>query len=201
MRTIINDLYDHVQEHFALVLDDFHLIDNSPEINYFINHFIQEMDENCHLVVATRSLISLPDLPLMVGRSQVTGLSFEELAFLPEEIKDLYQTKFQQAISDQETERIVDETEGWITGLLLTAETSQLGLTGQGRAAKAAGIDLYDYLARQVLDQQTPEMQDFLLSTSLLEEFNEELCQQALGDAEGDQSWGDLIRQLLQKNL
>ena len=201
LRTIINDLYDHVQEHFALVLDDFHLIDNSPEINYFINHFIQEMDENCHLVVATRSLISLPDLPLMVGRSQVTGLSFEELAFLPEEIKDLYQTKFQQAISDQETERIVDETEGWITGLLLTAETSQLGLTGQGRAAKAAGIDLYDYLARQVLDQQTPEMQDFLLSTSLLEEFNEELCQQALGDAEGDQSWGDLIRQLLQKNL
>ena len=67
----------------------------------------------------------------------------------------------------------MDETEGWITGLLLTAETSPGGLTDQGRAARAAGIDLYDYLASQVLDQQTPEMQDFLLRTSLLEEFND----------------------------
>ncbi len=201
LQTIINDLYEHVQEHFAFVLDDFHLIESSPDINYFINHFIQEMDENCHLVIATRSLLSLPDLPLMVGRSQVQGLSFEELAFLPEELKDLYLLKYQQTISDQETKQIVDESEGWITGLLLTAETTQLGLTDQGRAAKAAGIDLYDYLARQVLDQQTPEMQDFLLRTSMLEEFNEELCQQALGDPTGEFSWSDLINQLLHKNL
>ncbi len=201
LQTIINDLYDHVQEHFVLVLDDFHLIDSSSDINQFINRFIQDMDENCHLVIATRSLLGLPDLPLMVGRSQVTGLSFEELAFLPGEIKDLYQLKYQQAISDQDTERILDESEGWITGLLLTAETAQQGLTGQSRAAKVAGIDIYDYLARQVLDQQTLEMQQFLLRTSLMEEFDEKLCQQALGDAEGDHSYGELIQHLLQKNL
>lgn len=201
LRTIINDLYDHVREHFALVLDDFHLIDSNPEINYFINHIIQEMDDNCHIVIASRSLLSLPDMPLMVGRSQVKGLSFEELAFIADEIKELYQIKYQQVISVIDTERIINESEGWITGLLLTAETAQLGLTDQGRAARAAGIDVYDYLARQVLDQQTPEMQVFLLKTSLLEEFNEELCQQTLGDSAGDYSWGDLIRELLQKNL
>ena len=201
LQTLINDLYDHVQEHFVLVLDDFHLIDSSPDINQFINRFIQDMDENCHLVIATRSLLGLPDLPLMIGRSQVTGLSFEELAFLPGEIKDLYQLKYQQVISDQDIERILDESEGWITGLLLTAETAQHGLTGQGRAAKAAGIDIYDYLARQVLDQQTPEMQQFLLRTSLMEEFDEKLCQQALGDAEGEHSYEELIQHLLQKNL
>jgi len=201
IQTIINDLYDHVQEHFILVLDDFHLIDSNPDINQFINRFIQDMDENCHLVIATRSLLGLPDLPLMIGRSQVTGLSFEELAFLPEEIKGLYQLKYQQLISDQEIERILDESEGWITGLLLTAETAQQGVTDQGRAARAAGIDIYDYLASQVLDQQTPEMQQFLLHTAVMEEFNEKLCRQALGEAEGDHSYGELIQYLLQKNL
>jgi len=201
LQTIINDLYDHVQEHFAFILDDFHLVESNPDINYFINHFIQEMDENCHLVIATRSLLSLPDLPLMIGRSQVQGLSFEELAFLPEEIKDLYHLKYQQEISDQDIERIMDQSEGWITGLLLTAESAGLGKTGQAQAARAAGVDLYDYLARQVLDQQLPEMQDFLLKTSLLEEFNAELCQQALGDPTGEHSWGELIRLLQHKNL
>ncbi len=98
LRTIINDLYDHVQEHFALVLDDFYLIDSSLEINQFINRFAQEMDENCHLVIASRSLLSLPDLPLMVGRSQVKGLSFEELAFHPDEIKTLLRNNYQHFI-------------------------------------------------------------------------------------------------------
>jgi LuxR family maltose regulon positive regulatory protein len=201
LRTIVNDLYDNVQEHFALVLDDFHLIDSSPDIVHFINQFIQEMDENCHLVIASRSLLSLPDLPLMVGRSQVKGLSFEELAFHPEEIKDLYQIKYRQVISDIDSERIVEDSEGWITGLLLSAEVTRQGSTDQGRAAKAAGIDLYDYLAQQVLDQQPPEMQDFLLKTSLLEEFNTELCQQTLGDPVGEYSWEALVQHLLQKNL
>ena len=99
IRTVINDLYEHVSEHFALVLDDFHLIDHSPEINHFINRFAQEVDENCHLVIASRSLLSLPDLPLMVGRSQVKGLSFEELAFHPDEIQILYQLKYHQEMS------------------------------------------------------------------------------------------------------
>ncbi len=160
LRTIINDLYDHVGEHFDLVLDEFHLIEKSLEINQFINRFVQEMDENCHLVIASRSLLSLPDLPLMIGRSQVKGLSFEELAFHPQEIRDLYQIKYHQEMSTQDAERIAGETEGWITGLLLSAEITGQGLTDQGRAARAAGIDLYDYLAQQVLDQQTPEMQD-----------------------------------------
>ena len=201
LRTVINDLYDQVKEHFALVLDDFHLIDSSPDINQFINRFTQEMDENCHLVITSRSLLNLPDLPLMVGRSLVQGLSFEELAFQPEEIKELYKTKYQQELSTNDAERIVEETDGWITGFLLSAETIPRGLTNHGQAARAAGIDLYDYLAQQVLDQQPQDMQDFLLRTSLLEEFNEPLCQQTLGDPVGEKSWGELIQQLLQKNL
>jgi len=201
LRTIINDLYDHVQEHFALVLDDFYLIDSSLEINQFINRFAQEMDENCHLLIASRSLLSLPDLPLMVGRSQVKGLSFEELAFHPDEIKTLLRNNYQQEVSDQEAERIAEETEGWITGLLLSAETTGQGLTDHGRAARAAGVDLYDYLAQQVLNQQPPDMQDFLLRSSLLEEFNTSLCQQALGNPVRGKNWQELIQQLLQQNL
>jgi len=92
--TVVNDVYEHISEHFGIVLDDYHLVDESEEINRFINDFSQEMDENCHLAIASRSLLSLPDLPLMVGRSQVMGLSFDELVFRPEEIKALLQRNY-----------------------------------------------------------------------------------------------------------
>ena len=201
LHTLVNDLYENVQEHFALVLDDFHLVEDDPWVSGFINRFAQEVDENCHLVIASRSLLSLPDLPLMVGRSQVKGLSFEELAFDPGEIRELYQIKYQQEMSPREAQAVAAETEGWITGLLLTAETTREGPTDHDRAARAAGIDLYDYLARQVLDLQTGEMQEFLLRSSLLEEFDAALCQQAFGDPPEEHSWEALIRELLQLNL
>ena len=144
LRNLINDLYDHVQEHFSLILDDFHLIDSSPEINQFINRFCQEMDENCHLVITSRTLLNLPDLPLMVARSQVHGLSFEELAFLPDEIKQLYQVEFQGELSQQDAERIVEETEGWITGFLLSAESlpgnPSAGTPIPGRGYRPVGL-------------------------------------------------------------
>ena len=201
LRTIINDLYDHVPEHFALVLDDYHLVDSSPSVNQFINRFSQEMDENCHLVIASRSLLSLPDLPLMVGRSQVKGLSFEELAFDPREIKSLLERNYHQTLTDQESERIHQETEGWITGLLLSAEADRSGMEERGRAARAAGIDLYDYLAQQVLERQPADLRVFLLRSCWMEEFNEDLCQQVLDNPPGKRSWQDLIGELLQKNL
>jgi ATP/maltotriose-dependent transcriptional regulator MalT len=87
--SIVNEAYDHIQEHFVLVLDDYHFVDDVEDIGYFVNQFIRQMDENCHVVIASRSLLTLPDLPLLVARSQVIGLSFDELAFRADEIQSL----------------------------------------------------------------------------------------------------------------
>jgi ATP/maltotriose-dependent transcriptional regulator MalT/DNA-binding SARP family transcriptional activator len=198
---IVNDVFENISEHFAVVLDDYHLIDDSEMINQFVSRFGQEMDENCHLIIASRTLLSLPDLPLMVGRSQVKGLSFTELAFRPDEIKTLLETNYDQSISDEKANMLAAETEGWITGLLLSAETMWHVMSDRVRVNRVAGVDLYDYLAQQVLDQQPPHIKEFLLQTSLLEEFNADLCQKVLGAPPGQEPWAALISYVLKKNL
>lgn len=200
---IINDVYENITEHFVFVLDDFHLVRDCRPIDGFINRLALEMSENCHFVIASRTLLTLPDLTLLVARSQVGGLSYEELAFLPEEIKRLFSVNYHQNISEKEASELVSQTEGWITGLLLTAQLSPKETTNRLRLARVSGIGLYDFLAKQVLEQQSEELKLFLKRTSLLEEFDANLCRRIFSRVQGigDQDWQDLIDVVLRENL
>lgn len=199
---IANDLYEATREHFAIVLDDYHLIEDSRAVTGLLNQLIQSVDENCHFMIASRTLLNLPDMPLLVARSQVTGLSFEELAFQPDEIRELWLRNFHQHLSESEVARLASETEGWITGLLLSRQ-ARIGQIGEKkRSAQVAGVGLYEYLARQVLERQPTPMQQFLLRTSLLEEFDADLCQKVIGPLTGGENhWPELITAALHANL
>jgi ATP/maltotriose-dependent transcriptional regulator MalT/DNA-binding SARP family transcriptional activator len=200
--TITNDIFEKITEHFIIVLDDYHLLKSSPKIDQFLSDFVQRADENCHVVITSRKLLTLPDLPLMVARSQVGGLSVEELAFQPDEILKLFNQLFNQPITSQQAKDLAANTEGWITGLLLTSQTLGKGMGEARKVARASGIGLYEYLAQQVLDQQPQHIQDFLLNTSLLEEFNEDLCEVVVGKALSQKAnWNALMDHVIQNNL
>jgi len=195
---IVNDAYEHIQEHFMIILDDYHLVSNVREIQAFINRFINESAENCHLILSSRNLLSLPDLPLLVARSQVGGIGFEELAFRADEIQSFVLQYYHVTLSDTASQDLARDTEGWITGLMLSAQVMGPGMTNQMRAARVTGVELYTYLAQEILDQQTPEIRDFLLRTAYLDEFDAALCTSIWGT---ECNWRVLINQLVQNNL
>ncbi len=195
---IVNDAYEHIQEHFLIILDDYHLVCNIKEIQAFLNRFINTSAENCHLVLSSRTLISLPDLPLLVARSQVGGIGFEELAFRPDEIQSFVLQYYHVTLSDAASEDLARDTEGWITGLMLSAQVMGQGMTNQMRAARVTGVELYTYLAQEILDQQTEEIREFLLRTSFLHEFDLALCAAIWGT---EYNWRGLINQVVQNNL
>lgn len=198
VHVLVNDAFEHIQDHFVFVLDDYHLINNSPEINTFISDFVQQVDENCHLVLASRTLLSLPDMALMVSRSQASGLGFEELVFKANEIQALAEQNYHVILPSSEAEVLVEETEGWITGVLLSTQPIWQGMATRIRGIRSTGTELYDYMAQQVLDKQPPELRNFLLRTSLLEEFDVTLCKAVLGE---DSDYPILMREVQQGNL
>ncbi|MFC1879010.1 tetratricopeptide repeat protein [Chloroflexota bacterium] len=198
---IVNEIFNSMQEHFVIVLDDYHLVNQSETINYFINRFVQDVDHNCHLVILSRSFISLPDLPLLVARTEAGGVGFVELAFRADEIKTLMWQNFQYEISLATAEELEQKTDGWITGLLLSAHTMLDGMADRLSLMRASGAGLFDFLIHQVLDQQQTDLRDFLLRTSFFEEFDAELCGMLFGPHPQDQTWHKTMNKALKNNL
>src|SRR5690606_36521897 len=161
--------------------------------------FVQQSDERCHVLLASRRLLALPDMPLLVARSYVVGLDFEDLVFEPQEVQELMLQNYGQTLQDNEVAELVKATEGWITGLVLSAQSQMLNDTERMRRLRAAGVDHYDYLAQQVLTQQPADLRTFLLRTSAFDEFDAALCQAVLGEEwlPAGESWSNLIEHVL----
>ncbi len=190
--TLTNELYECVEEDYLVVIDDYHLLDDTPVISSLLNRFLQLVDENCHVLISSRSLPDLADVTLMVAREQVAGLSHAELAFSAREVQALYAQNHHEHLSDETANELVEQTGGWITGMVLS------NLNG----IRISGVDTFSYLGHQVLDQQPEPIRQFLLRTSLPEEFNTEFCETVLAPLYPEpQNWFALMNFIFEKNL
>src|SRR5512134_3234083 len=118
--TLTNEIYEQIEEDFLLIVDDFHLLDDFPVISALVNRFLALVVENCHVLLSSRTLPNLDDVTLMVAREQVAGLNHVELAFVPREVQALYAQNYHQHLSDEAAHEFVEETGGWITGMVLS---------------------------------------------------------------------------------
>ncbi len=198
--TLVNELYENVKEHFIFVLDDFHLLEDVVPINEFVNRFSQLVDDNCHVVISSRRLAGLKDMPVFVAKDQVGGLNYAELAFKAEELQALALQNGGAQISDEEASRLIEEAEGWITGLQFSDGDRLRG--GAKPPAFGGESNLHEYFSHQVLDRQTPELRLFVLRTSLLDEFDAALCESVLSPFYPEpQNWQAWIKTFSTNNL
>lgn len=199
---LINDLYDNVPEHFALVLDDYYLVNDNAQIRNFISRVLQDVAENFHLILTSRMLLNLPIIPLLAARNDVGGLGVEDLVFGLDEIKQLFAQSQNRTLTEPEARDILEKTEGWVTGIILKAQVSQSKFKGKLGISRVPGAGLEDFFL-QLISQQPRDLYDALLRTSLLEEFNPERCEQVIGSALSlpDLDWRDLTERIQNANL
>ena len=199
---VIRDLYDNVNEHFIIVLDDFQLVNEIISIRSFINKFLREMDENTHVVILSRTLLSLPVLPILVAKSDVGGISYAELAFQKNEVIDLFQKNQGVALSDKEVEELINQTEGWITGIVLAEHLNVITDISRARLKRVTGVGLDDYFLH-IIDGMDNELRRFLLWSSLIEEFNADLCENVFTKIYSQKpgKWKEWITELQKNNF
>lgn len=181
----------------VLVLDDYHLA-ASTSVNAALSFLIDHMPQQLHLVIASRET---PDISLgrLRAQGQLAEIRQEELRFAVDEAQAFLNQHLQYGLTTAQVQAVEARTEGWIAGLKLAAISLQRH-SDPGQFIEAfAGSHRFvqDYLMEEVLHQQSPEVQTFLLRTSVLERFCGPLCDAVL-QSEGGQS---ILGRLEQANL
>ncbi len=181
VRTLVDEIAEVVPHWFVLVLDDYHRLGNAREIDAILGRLVDVQADRFLLIAAGRSVPDLPFAVRLVARGEVGGIGQQELRFRADEIQSLLAQNNGLRVSEQEAEKLAVQSEGWITGILLTAHATHHDVLHDLVRAHASDQPVYEYLAREVFEHQEPAIQAFLIASSTLEEMNLALCEEALG--------------------
>ncbi len=184
LTALINE-FATVPDHFALVLDDYHLITTQP-IHDALAFLLDHLPPNLHLVIATRADPPLP-LARLRGRGQLTELRLTHLRFTHDEAAAFLNTCVSLNLSPEDVAALEARTEGWVAGLQMAAVSMQGQEDVAGFIQAFTGSDRYilDYLVEEVLQRQPESVQTFLLQTAILDRLTGPLCDAVTGQDDG----------------
>lgn len=186
LATLINEIHKRIPEVFVLILDDYHYVDESADTNHLVDSFLENLPQNCTIVLSSRTMPRIAMLTL-TAKQEIAGLGSADLRFTADEIEQLLSDAYNISIPSEEAKRLAVESEGWITAILLTTHGLWKGLLQTMIQAKRRGEYVYEYLAEQVFNQQDPEVQSFLKRSSILETMDSALCDELLERSDSTQ--------------
>jgi LuxR family maltose regulon positive regulatory protein len=195
---LINELND-LTAPVHLVLDDYQCITN-PIIHEGMSYFLDHLPPAVHLVIATR-LDPPVTLARLRARNQLTEVRAAELRFTLDEIAAFLIQIMKLPVSAEDISALETRTEGWVAGLQMAA------LSMQGRSDISQFIQVFsgshryilDYLAEEVLNRQSEDVRNFLLTTSILERLSGPLCDAIIGEAQNNSQ--EILEYLDRSNL
>jgi LuxR family maltose regulon positive regulatory protein len=193
LTSVLNDLTRLLTRDVVMTLDDYHVI-TTEAIHNQLHFVLDHLPPHLHLVIGTRVDPPLP-LARLRAQNRLSEVRSEALRFSSGEVETLVQT-MGLALPRAAASLLEQHTEGWIAGIQLLA----LALRGQSdttaflQAFRGTHRFLLDYVSEEVLSQQTPETQRFLLATCILERMTGSLCDALTELADGQARLAELQR-------
>jgi DNA-binding SARP family transcriptional activator len=177
----------------ALILDDFHVADDVPDIRLMARELVARAPERLSIVFSSRRLPPIP-----VGRLRSHGelaeLRTTDLRFSEAETGELFRDTYRHPLERDLLADLTRRTEGWVASLHLVRaavrERSAAETRSFIRSLSGASSDLHDYLAEEVVGELSEDHQRFLMRTSILQSVEPEAAGVATGmDATTVAAW------------
>ncbi|HSD83444.1 MAG TPA: tetratricopeptide repeat protein [Anaerolineae bacterium] len=172
---LVADMVEAIPDYFVLVLDDWHLVSEEVPLIELIDQLLRYLPEHAHIIVAGRTLLRGP-LVRLAAQGAVAGLGAGDLRFNAAEVREVLATKYRLQVTAEQAAQLAEESEGWITAIVLTSQNVwQNFLAGLVRARDSAGT-VFEYLAGEVFDRLPRALRQFLYDSSILRQFTVMLC-------------------------
>lgn len=191
---ITNEIITKIDDFCILVLDDYHIVGEKLPVVDFVEIFLDHLPDNLRFIIASRNEFGIPAAKLYIW-NELSTISEDDLRFRAIEIQNLIKQNFHKAISSAQAEDLAKRSDGWIVAILLAIRSLNYGLTPPFSGSTAD--KLYGFLAKEVIQKEKKAIRNFMLTTSIVDEFNESLVDYLLGNS----SSNTMIREVEKRNL
>jgi ATP/maltotriose-dependent transcriptional regulator MalT/DNA-binding SARP family transcriptional activator len=172
IEVFLRELHGIAPHGAVLIFDDFHLVDESPDVQLVVREIIARGPERLAIVFSSRRT---PGVPLARLRStgEVSELTTDDLRFDRNETQQLFRDSYHRPLEPDVIEDVTARTEGWAASLHLVnaalRDRSPGEIRGFVRNLSGGDHELYDYLAEEVIGDLPTELRTFLMQTSVLQ--------------------------------
>lgn len=182
---LLDDLESRDYDRRVLVLDDLQLVDDVDAIEATLGSFVQHLPGWLHVTVCTRRTPHLP-LHRLRARGQLGEVTFAELRFSLDEAATMLRNLAPTLAADR-VEEVAGRAGGWAASIQLAA------LAARADHAQAAldapshddgSLHLRDYVWREVLANESPDVVEVMLATSIVARVAPGLAEALTGRAD-----------------
>jgi len=161
---------------FVLFVDDVEAINNSASLAV-LRQLIENLPAGGRIVMGSRTV---PDVgaPGLLGRGQLLVVDPVQLRFSVDETGDFLLSKRGLRLLTADVVRLQKVTEGWPAALWLASLALERRENAVDLASHFSGshVLVADYLAEEVLAQQSTEIREFMIRSSVLHQLSAPLC-------------------------
>lgn len=195
--TLLVNTLSTLPHELTLILDDYHFIQDQT-IHNGVDFLLDYLPTHVQLVLLSRQDPPLA-LPRLRARNQLCEIRTDDLRFGPEESNKFLRERMGLALDESATKLLTERTEGWVAGLQFSGLSLQSLADAEARIrfiSELSGRDrhIVDYLMTEVFAQQSPDLQQFLLQTAILDRLSALLCNALLDRTDSQQVLDQLER-------
>jgi len=171
VETFIREFQSLGEHGAALILDDYHAVDDSAEVRDLLRELLARAPERVTFVFSSRRTPSVRVARLR-ALGEVAELTTDDLRFNDAETERLFRETYGQPLEPDVLDDLSRRTDGWAASLQLVQAAIRHRSAGEirkfVRSISGAEGALYDYLAEEVVGDLPDDLQDFLMRSSVL---------------------------------
>jgi len=194
---LLAEMHERLTEPCTFIIDDWQYVNAVTEVRGLWNQILRDAPSTCRFVFASRVKPRL-----QFARFKTHGgyaeIRTDALRFTESEIEELFRDIYNDPLDPTEVVELERRTEGWAASLQLVEVSLRERPSPEERRQFIQSItatrdsDLFDFLAEEVLDQQSDVTRNLLLSTSILQQITPEVAERLAGVHEGRRALDDL---------
>ncbi|SNZ04822.1 LuxR family transcriptional regulator, maltose regulon positive regulatory protein [Terribacillus aidingensis] len=165
----------------ALIIDDFHMMMDSPELGELIT-WIEEMPDTYHIIISGQSFTGV-SLKRLLRHQQVLQITKQDLILTVEELQQYVATYLHREPSEEVIANIMQQTKGWPAGLRLVHMYEQL--REDYADLQFSNVTVARQLIQEIVYSLSESEQHYLLCSAVLNTMHIRLCDHLAGTRRG----------------